>query len=356
MQKVSIALATYNGETYIREQLDSLATQTRLPDELVVSDDGSDDQTLPIVESFAKIAPFSVNIRRNDVRLGYRANFMQAVQACKFDLIALCDQDDVWADNKIEVLLAALTAPDVLLAYHNAQIVTQAKEPINLYWPPAISRQVARGQLPSPWFFPPGFAIIFHKSLLNFSDLWYRSLDPHDPEHLMAHDQWLFFLACTIGEIAFVDEPLALYRQHGGNACGRSPFRFSAIWENLATSARIYSWHKKAAENRIELLTSLRDRFEEPRLIERIALTIKSFEALAERLEIRTKLYRSDRVIERIRAMRNIAREGGYKQDWMWSFGSNGFVKDFVFAVPFGPRLSEIGPRLSESASEPRRP
>src|SRR5690348_8403095 len=93
---ISVAMATYNGARYIREQLDDLAAQTRLPAEVVVCDDESSDGTVAILEHFAASAPFPVHIHRNSERLGYRANFMKCASLCSSDLVAFCDQDDRW--------------------------------------------------------------------------------------------------------------------------------------------------------------------------------------------------------------------------------------------------------------------
>ena len=83
-------MATYNGRQHIRRQLDSLAAQTLIPAELVITDDGSDDDTISVVEEFAKNAPFAVKVFRNEARLGYRKNFMRAASLCQSDLIAFC--------------------------------------------------------------------------------------------------------------------------------------------------------------------------------------------------------------------------------------------------------------------------
>lgn len=91
---LSIALASYNGKSYIREQLDSIARQTRLPDELIISDDASADSTEDIVFGFAQNAPFPVRFQRNNVRFGSTRNFGSAIRACNGDIIFLCDQDD----------------------------------------------------------------------------------------------------------------------------------------------------------------------------------------------------------------------------------------------------------------------
>ena len=98
-----------NGRKHIRRQLDSLAAQTLIPAELVVTDDGSDDDTISVVDAFAKNAPFAVKVFRNEVRLGYRKNFMRAASLCQSELIAFCDQDDYWYPNKIEVSVRPFT-------------------------------------------------------------------------------------------------------------------------------------------------------------------------------------------------------------------------------------------------------
>jgi glycosyltransferase involved in cell wall biosynthesis len=88
----------------------------------VVTDDGSSDETLAILAEFATIAPFPVRIHRNTVRLGYRANFMQAAGLCSGSLISFCDQDDVWRRDNLEQVVAGFDDPDVLLVFHNASL------------------------------------------------------------------------------------------------------------------------------------------------------------------------------------------------------------------------------------------
>jgi glycosyltransferase involved in cell wall biosynthesis len=105
---ISIALATYNGERYLQGQLDSIALQTRLPDEMIICDDGSSDSTAQIVSNFSEGAPFRVVFLRNEVRLGSIKNFEKAISHCTCDLIALCDQDDIWLPEKLERQMAML--------------------------------------------------------------------------------------------------------------------------------------------------------------------------------------------------------------------------------------------------------
>ena len=92
---ISIALATYNGERYIEKQLDSIAQQTRLPNELIIFDDASNDTTADIIRNFSQNVPFLVRLDINQERLGSTRNFEKAIRVCNSDIIFLCDQDDV---------------------------------------------------------------------------------------------------------------------------------------------------------------------------------------------------------------------------------------------------------------------
>ena len=99
--RISIAMCTCDGADYLSEQLVSLLDQTYPLCELVVCDDASQDESFAILESFANRAPFPVRLYRNPQRLGIGANFEQAIRLCTGNVIALCDQDDVWLPNKL---------------------------------------------------------------------------------------------------------------------------------------------------------------------------------------------------------------------------------------------------------------
>ena len=98
-------MAAYNGSAYIKQQLDSFVSQTRLPDELIVCDDFSCDATIEILERFVLTAPFEVILVFNEKNLGYTKNFEKAISLCSGDLIFICDQDDVWYEDKISKIL-----------------------------------------------------------------------------------------------------------------------------------------------------------------------------------------------------------------------------------------------------------
>src|SRR2546423_1214622 len=124
-------MCAYNGAAYLPAQLASIAAQTRLPDELVICDDRSTDATQELLNDFAARAPIPVRVYTNERNLGSRKNFARAIELCAGDLVALCDQDDVWHTDKLRRMEAALAAqPEVGLVFTNAEIVDDETRPL----------------------------------------------------------------------------------------------------------------------------------------------------------------------------------------------------------------------------------
>jgi glycosyltransferase involved in cell wall biosynthesis len=130
---ISVALATYNGARYLREQLESLVVQRVRPAELVVGDDGSNDDTPLILQAFAQTAPFPVRFMPKGERRGFADNFLGIAAACTHDLVAFCDQDDVWLPGKLEAGLARIEADRSLLALHRLTTTNEALQPTGLW-------------------------------------------------------------------------------------------------------------------------------------------------------------------------------------------------------------------------------
>ena len=103
--KTSVALCTFNGEKFLQEQLSSILLQSVSVNEIVVCDDGSTDQTIEILKNYQGKFPKLFRIYRNEKNLGYVLNFEKAMSLCSGDIIFLCDQDDLWEKNKVEVVL-----------------------------------------------------------------------------------------------------------------------------------------------------------------------------------------------------------------------------------------------------------
>ncbi len=221
MPKVLILMATYNGERFIREQLESIAAQTHREWELWVRDDGSSDATLSVVRDFAGRHPGRVRVIEDDEKhLGPCRNFARlmelALRESDAEYFALSDQDDVWREDKLQVLLGAvqkLPADCPALAFSDLEIVdehlkTMRQSFFKFYRVPneiaeldILFRNVA-----------PGCAMLFNRATLG------RSVPI--PEEAIMHDWWLMLVAMFFGNISAVRSQLVLYRQHDSNAVG----------------------------------------------------------------------------------------------------------------------------------------
>jgi glycosyltransferase involved in cell wall biosynthesis len=223
--QISVAMATYNGERFIREQLESIARQTISPLEIVITDDGSTDATIQIVEDFSRTVSFPVRVFRNEARLGYSDNFLKAGSLCAGDVIAFCDQDDIWLETKLERCSGCFSDPAVLLVVHSAQTFTQDRARGPDY--PRFSRTmvIEQGKC-DPFANHPGFAMVIKKDLLRLADHRQR------PLRLRSHDHWFWFLAASAGRIATVADCLTLYRQHSTNVFG-APQAHDTVWPEV---------------------------------------------------------------------------------------------------------------------------
>ena len=216
---ISVAMATYNGGLYLQDQLESLAEQESLPLELVVTDDGSEDDTVSLIKGFARHAPFPVRFEKNIERLGYGRNFLKAAFICKGTHVAFCDQDDVWLPHKLSQVSAVLAASDYDLVAHSAQVVDRSLNWLGVSFPDIDSTRPLTLEEMRGGRFWPGFTLTVSRSLLRVLDSELGQIQtPHDEK--FAHDELICELACEQRSCFVISEPLALYRQHGNNLIG----------------------------------------------------------------------------------------------------------------------------------------
>lgn len=203
--KISIAMATYNGECFIKEQLESFVWQTRKPNELVVCDDGSTDHTYEILEHFAQRAPFEVRLFRNLKNLGYTKNFERAIDLSKGQIIFLSDQDDVWFPDKIErVSERFMIDSQSLIIINDAEITDGSLNRTGL----SIAGQIHSAGLSQDHFIT-GCCTAFRAEL--------KSLILPIPDTQFAHDTWIHRLGLVLQRRVLIPEPLQFYRRHGHN-------------------------------------------------------------------------------------------------------------------------------------------
>lgn len=219
---LSVALATYNGEHYLPEQLDSLVSQKRLPDELVVSDDASGDRTCDIVRDFALRAPFPVRLQINTVRLGSTRNFEAAIRACSGDIIFLCDQDDVWYPGKIgQMEEGFLQNPQAGLVFTDADVVDQDLDHMGLrLWKSArFDAQAQATIVHDPYRVLLRYPVVTGATMA-FRSV-FRNLVLPVPE-IWVHDAWIALLIGAKSSLLPLPSALIGYRQHGANQIGIS--------------------------------------------------------------------------------------------------------------------------------------
>jgi glycosyltransferase involved in cell wall biosynthesis len=333
-QSISIAMATYNGASYISKQLESFVSQIVLPSELVVTDDGSTDRTFELIEDFAATAPFPVRIERNATRLGFKANFMKAAGLCRSDYIAFSDQDDIWLPGKLESCLAAFDRDEILLAYHNATVVTEDLVPIGSLDQRAPRQDINECQT-DPWHYGLGFTLVFRRSLLSFTDDWLSSVDFHYISEREAHDQWFYFLASCFGTIAYISEPQVLYRQHRTNAFGwrDSGRSFSGMLKNVMHSdVKDLRFRKVAAASRAALLeNSLHGLSDDQR--RRVSATAAGYRKLETSYRLREEMYQADRIFSRMLRLLGLLRHGSYRSRAHWGVGKKAMVRDAICNV-----------------------
>ena len=130
---ISIAMTTFNGESFLKDQLESISNQTYLPDELIISDDCSSDNTIKIIENFIDRAPYEIRLIKNIKNNGFTKNFEIALNACQGDIIFLADQDDYWYENKIsEIVKIFKEKKNISLVIHNADLADGSLKKSNL--------------------------------------------------------------------------------------------------------------------------------------------------------------------------------------------------------------------------------
>jgi rhamnosyltransferase len=324
--RISVAMATYNGEKYIREQLDSLARQTLLPCELVMTDDGSADGTLAIAEEFARGAPFPVRIHRNPKQLGYADNFLHAASLCEGDLIAFCDQDDIWMEQKLSTCVPFFADPEVLLVAHSAWTLLPSGQRGRRF-PNYAKNGILPWGMADPFGFPLGFAMILRKELLTADP------PPSRPSKIHGHDQWLWFLAAATGRIARIAEALTLYRQHESNLYGAGE---KATVSRLAKGiAATLEYDTLAAEELAcaRVLVDAADR--DPARAKRLLATAHRVERRAALHRRRTAIYASGSgFLARTGVWCRIFVQGGYWPDRSRTrLGPKAGLKDLVFGV-----------------------
>jgi glycosyltransferase involved in cell wall biosynthesis len=206
---ISVVMATYNGEQFLRKQLNSILQQTLAPKEIIIVDDCSQDGTVAILKEYAD--RFS-NIRfvLNEKNLGYIGNFEKGMKMAQGNFIALSDQDDIWVPSKLEKLYHGL-GPHLLI-YSDSELIDENDALLHKKMSD-IKNQIAYDNclMYTIGAWAPGHTFLFKKELLD------RCI-PFPT--IVTHDLWIGYVATCYSPIQYLPEPLVQYRQHHYNAIG----------------------------------------------------------------------------------------------------------------------------------------
>lgn len=219
--RISVALCTFNGARYLPDQLASLETQERMPDELVVCDDGSTDDTLQVLEDFATRAPFSVRVICNAETLGPTKNFEKAIRLSEGEIIALCDQDDVWRPGRLARAAEAFGAdPQIGITFSDADLLDETGAPLDgrlwdaVRFTPELRRRVERqGLLPTAL----RKDVVTGATMSFRAELRERICPIPEAWH---HDAWTALICAFISDHRMFPEPLIRYRVHTSQEVG----------------------------------------------------------------------------------------------------------------------------------------
>ncbi len=220
MSTLSIAMCTYNGATFLREQLESILAQTLPPNEVVVRDDGSTDATHQILAEFAGTAPFPVTVLVNPEKLGIPDNFWAAIRDARGDLIALCDQDDVWHQHKLERAVEVLdNDPDIGATFSDGWCIdASGVRNGRRLWEAAHFTGRFRTE------FEAGHeldALMEHSAVTGATLTFRSSVRPSlVPWPSIPHDYWISVAIATQMRVHAIREPLISYRLHDSNTLG----------------------------------------------------------------------------------------------------------------------------------------
>lgn len=235
--RLSIVMCTYNGAAYLQPQLDSLLAQTRLPDEIVIGDDGSTDATMDILRRFdarARQAGIQVVLRQSPQNLGYVENFTAGLHQARGAVLFLCDQDDVWRADKLARMAANFeNDPSLLLLHSDARLVDTRGDPLGCSMFDALQLTAQEKQAIHAG---RAFEVVLRRSFVTGATAAVR-------RELIAlalpvaagwiHDEWLAAVAAATGRLDVIEDELVDYRQHDANQIGARKRTLAMKWREL---------------------------------------------------------------------------------------------------------------------------
>ena len=232
-EKISVVMATYNGEKYIRPQIESILKNLNQDDELIISDDGSKDNTKEIIKKYMET---DNRIKLIDgPRKGVKQNFANAIEKAKGKYIFLSDQDDIWMEDKVEIVLKVFEKEKCNVVVHDARVINENGEMLSSFFEYRHSRV---GIIKNIWKNTYiGCCMAFDSSIKKY-------ILPI-PNNIEMHDQWIGILGETKGKNSFIKEKLIDYRRHEHNVSQMKHYGICKMIKNRIMFIREYKRRRK---------------------------------------------------------------------------------------------------------------
>lgn len=240
--KTSIALAAYNGEEFIEKQLLSFLNQTRIVDEVIIFDDCSTDRTVKLINSFIKqnrLVNWKLYVNSSNV--GWRRNFMNAVDNTTGDIIFFADQDDVWPEDRVAIMVKTMNENDCILALGGYRVVIDRSDKPTFGVQPIAKDTKHITHIPfnnrNCFLIQSGCISAFRRIIYHhMKNLWISGLP---------HDVLLWRIACILDGAYKIDYTVLRYRLHSSNTSGVSQNNYIGkrdIYGRIAAIQLEYDW------------------------------------------------------------------------------------------------------------------
>lgn len=235
--KISVAIASYNGEKYIKQQLDSILSQSIAVDEIVISDDGSTDKTVEMIQSFQDPR---IRLITGNPYPGYCGNFAYAIENTTGDIIFISDQDDIWMEDKVEKYMAVFnTHSDIELIVSDGTLIDKDGNRIdddqynlNSIYTPHLSNRKSGKLLKSEFLAMSVTQTLSHGMRMCIRKSLRSSLFPFPQSHTI-HDRWIGFCGLNKDAAYYLEDALVQYRLHDSNTTLRGNASLKKRWGKL---------------------------------------------------------------------------------------------------------------------------
>jgi len=261
--KLIVLLSTFNGESFLLDQIDSIAKQSFHDWKILLRDDGSSDLTKQILKKTSNEYPAKIEISEDSLgNIGPLSSFSTLAKNSDTDYLLFCDQDDVWFPDKIEKTLETMRAAECrfgadtpLLVHSDLSVVDSSLQPLSpSFWKyqhinPELGMSLNRVM---PQNVVTGCTVMINRALAKFA--------MPIPEEAIMHDWWLALVAALFGHIIYLDEPTVLYRQHGGNSLGAKRWGVRRIFKQAQSPQEVRASMLRTMRQAQALLSRYRDR------------------------------------------------------------------------------------------------